>query len=100
MDSTVVKLMIEGGAQREAQHQRLVLRLVGFTPTPNRIPRDRDPRSQPYIGDMEPILLTYRGHIDRYMATPSCASSGTLDFETYRILAVWRRSRCRRRWPK
>jgi HD-GYP domain-containing protein (c-di-GMP phosphodiesterase class II) len=42
-----------------------------------------------YIGDMEPILLSYRGHIDRYMGDGiMCEFGAPLDYETYRILSV------------
>src|SRR5256886_1299189 len=38
---------------------------------------------------MEPILLAYRGHIDRYMGDGiMCEFGAPLDFATYRILAV------------
>src|SRR5206468_3295749 len=64
--------------------------LVGFTTHSEQNPPEVVIRDlNRYIGDMEPILLTYRGHIDRYMGDAiMCEFGAPLDIETYRILSV------------
>jgi HD-GYP domain-containing protein (c-di-GMP phosphodiesterase class II) len=91
MDSTVVKLLIEGGLRNEKRSVSVLFSdLVGFTTHSEQNPPEIVVRDlNRYIGDMEPILLTYRGHIDRYMGDGiMCEFGAPLDFETYRILAV------------
>jgi len=91
MDSTVVKLIIEGGLRNEKRSISVLFSdLVGFTTHSEQNPPEIVIRDlNRYLGDMEPILLNYRGHIDRYMGDGiMCEFGAPLDFETYRILAV------------
>src|SRR3989449_2118441 len=69
MDSSVVKLLIEGRLRNEKRNVSILFSdLVGFTTHSEQNPPEIVIRDlNRYIGDMEPILLTYRGHIDRYM---------------------------------
>ena len=91
MDSSVVKLIIEGRLRNEKRNISVLFSdLVGFTTHSEQNPPEIVVRDlNRYIGDMEPILLAYRGHIDRYMGDGiMCEFGAPLDFETYRILAV------------
>src|SRR5437879_2913704 len=91
MDSSVVKLMIEGRLRNEKRNVSILFSdLVGFTTHSEQNPPEIVIRDlNRYIGDMEPILLAYRGHIDRYMGDGiMCEFGAPLDFATYRILAV------------
>jgi HD-GYP domain-containing protein (c-di-GMP phosphodiesterase class II) len=91
MDSSVVKLIIEGRLRNEKRNVSVLFSdLVGFTSHSEQNPPEIVVRDlNRYIGDMEPILLAYRGHIDRYMGDGiMCEFGAPLDFETYRILSV------------
>ena len=91
MDSSVVKLIIEGRLRNEKRNVSVLFSdLVGFTTHSEQNPPEVVIRDlNRYIGDMEPILLTYRGHIDRYMGDAiMCEFGAPLDIETYRILSV------------
>src|SRR5712692_8175069 len=91
MDSSVVKLIIEGRLRNEKRNVSILFSdLVGFTTHSEQNPPEVVIRDlNRYIGDMEPILLTYRGHIDRYMGDAiMCEFGAPLDIETYRILSV------------
>jgi len=91
MDSSVVKLMIEGRLRNEKRNVSVLFSdLVGFTTHSEQNPPEIVIRDlNRYIGDMEPILLSYRGHIDRYMGDGiMCEFGAPLDYETYRILSV------------
>jgi HD-GYP domain-containing protein (c-di-GMP phosphodiesterase class II) len=91
MDSSVVKLMIEGRLRNEKRNVSVLFSdLVGFTTHSEQNPPEIVIRDlNRYIGDMEPILISYRGHIDRYMGDGiMCEFGAPLDYETYRILSV------------
>jgi len=91
MDSSVVKLIIEGRLRNEKRNVSILFSdLVGFTTHSEQNPPEIVIRDlNRYIGDMEPILLSYRGHIDRYMGDGiMCEFGAPLDYETYRILSV------------
>jgi adenylate cyclase len=91
MDSSVVKLLIEGRLRNEKRSVSILFSdLVGFTTHSEQNPPEIVIRDlNRYLGDMEPILLAYRGHIDRYMGDGiMCEFGAPLDYETYRILSV------------
>jgi adenylate cyclase len=91
MDSSVVKLMIEGRLRNEKRNISILFSdLVGFTAYSEELPPEVVIRDlNRYLSDMEPILLTYRGHIDKYMGDGiMCEFGAPLDFETYPLLAV------------
>ncbi len=91
MDSSVVKLIIEGRLRNEKRNVSVLFSdLVGFTTHSEQNPPEIVIRDlNRYIGDMEPILISYRGHIDRYMGDGiMCEFGAPLDYETYRILSV------------
>jgi len=91
MDSSVAKLMIEGRLRNEKRKISLMFSdLVGFTTyseerSPELVIRDLNR----YINDMEPIILDYNGHIDKYMGDGiMCEFGAPVDFDNYRLLAV------------
>ncbi len=91
MDSSVAKLMIEGRLRNEKRSISVMFSdLVGFTTyseekSPELAVRDLNR----YLNDMEPILLNYRGHIDKYLGDGIMAEFGApLDYDNYRLLAV------------
>ena len=91
MDSTVAKLSIEGRLLNEKRHISVLFSdLVGFSGysedrSPEMIIRDLNH----YISHMEPILLSFRGHIDKYTGDGIMVEFGApVDFERYRLLAV------------
>jgi adenylate cyclase len=91
MDSSVVKLIIEGRLRNEKRKVSIVFSdLVGFTNyseerSPEFVVRDLNR----YLNDMEPILLNYHGHIDKYLGDGiMCEFGAPLDYENYRLLAV------------
>jgi adenylate cyclase len=91
MDSSVVKLMIEGRLRNEKRNVSILFSdLVGFTAYSEELPPEVVIRDlNRYLSDMEPILLAYRGHIDKYMGDGiMCEFGAPLDFETYPLLAV------------
>ncbi len=91
MDSSVVKLMIEGRLRNEKRNVSILFSdLVGFTAysedhPPEIVIRDLNR----YLNAIEPILLGYRGHIDKYLGDGIlCEFGAPLDYETYRLLGV------------
>jgi HD-GYP domain-containing protein (c-di-GMP phosphodiesterase class II) len=91
MDSSVVKLLIEGRLRNEKRNVSILFSdLVGFsTYSEGRPPEIVIRYLNRYIADMEPILLAYRGHIDRYMGDAIlCEFGAPLDYATYRLMAV------------
>ena len=91
MDPAVSKLIIEGRLRNEKRNVSILFSdLVGFTTHSEQNPPEIVIRDlNRYIGDMEPILIAYRGHIDRYMGDGiMCEFGAPLDYETYRILSV------------
>jgi HD-GYP domain-containing protein (c-di-GMP phosphodiesterase class II) len=91
MDASVAKLLIAGPLRNEKHNVSVLFSdLVGFTSYSEQNPPEIVIRDlNLYIGDMEPILLVYRGHIDRYMGDGiMCEFGAPLDYETHRILSV------------
>jgi HD-GYP domain-containing protein (c-di-GMP phosphodiesterase class II) len=91
MDSTVVNLMIEGRLRDEKRSVTILISdLRGFTAYSEENPPEVVIRDlNRYFADMEPILLAYRGHIDKYMGDGiMCEFGAPLDFETHRLMAV------------
>ncbi|MGA1870529.1 MAG: HD domain-containing phosphohydrolase [bacterium] len=91
MDPTVVKLIIEGRLRNEKRRVSVMFSdLVGFSSyseerSPELVVRDLNR----YLSDMEPILLNYHGHIDKYMGDGiMCEFGAPVDYENYRLLAV------------
>lgn len=91
MDSSVVKLMIEGRLRNEKRNVSILFSdLVGFTAysedhPPEIVIRDLNR----YLSAIEPILLGYRGHIDKYLGDGIlCEFGAPLDYETHRLLGV------------
>lgn len=91
MDSAVAKLMIEGRLRNEKRAISVMFSdLVDFT----RYSEDRSPEMairdlNRFLNDMEPILLDYRGHIDKYLGDGIMAEFGVpLDFDNYCLMAT------------
>ncbi len=91
MDASVVNLLIEGRLRNEKRNLSVMFSdLVGFTTYSEGLPPEAVIRDlNRYIGDMEPILLNYRGHIDKYMGDGiMCEFGAPLEYETHSLLAV------------
>ncbi|MCX5895453.1 MAG: HD domain-containing protein [Proteobacteria bacterium] len=91
MDSAVVKLLIEGRLRNEKRNVSILFSdLVGFSTYSEQTPPEIVIRDlNRYLADMEPILLTYHGHIDRYMGDGiMCEFGAPHDYATYRLMAV------------
>lgn len=91
MDASVVKLMIEGRLRNDKRNVSILFSdLTEFTTYSEEHPPETVIQElNRFLGDMEPILLAYRGHIDKYMGDGiMCEFGAPLDFETYRLLAV------------
>jgi class 3 adenylate cyclase len=91
MDSSVVNLIIEGRLRNEKRPLSVLFSdLAGFTSYSEEVPPEIVIRDlNRYLGDMEPVLLAYHGHIDKYMGDGiMCEFGAPLDFATYRLLAV------------
>lgn len=91
MDASVVNLLIEGRLRNEKRNLSVMFSdLVGFTTYSEGMPPEAVIRDlNRYIGDMEPILLNYRGHIDKYMGDGiMCEFGAPLEYETHSLLAV------------
>ena len=91
MDSSVVKLLIEGRLRNEKRNVSILFSdLVGFTAysevnPPEIVIRDINR----YFADMEPVLIIYNGHIDHYMGDGIMSEFGApLDYSMYRLMAV------------
>jgi putative nucleotidyltransferase with HDIG domain len=87
----VVNLLIEGRLRNEKRNLSVMFTdLVGFTTYSEGMPPESVIRDlNRYIGDMEPILLNYRGHIDKYMGDGiMCEFGAPLEYETHSLLAV------------
>ncbi|MBW2143690.1 MAG: HD domain-containing protein [Deltaproteobacteria bacterium] len=91
MDATVAKLLIEGRLRNEKRKISIMFSdIAGFTSyseerSPELVIRDLNR----YISDMEPILLDYRGHIDKYLGDGiMCEFGAPIGYDTYRLLAV------------
>lgn len=91
MDSSVVNLMIEGRLRSEKRPMSVLFSdLVGFTTYSERTaPETVVADLNRYLQDMEPVLFTYRGHIDKYMGDGiMCEFGAPLDYPTHRLMAV------------
>lgn len=91
MDASVVNLLIEGRLRNEKRNLSVMFSdLVGFTTYSEGLPPEAVIRDlNRYISDMEPILLNYRGHIDKYMGDGiMCEFGAPLEYETHSLLAV------------
>jgi HD-GYP domain-containing protein (c-di-GMP phosphodiesterase class II) len=91
MDASVAKLIIEGRLRSDKRKISVMFSdLAGFTS----YSEDRSPEAvvkdlNEYLNAMEPILLDYRGHIDKYLGDGIMAEFGApIDYENYRLLAV------------
>jgi HD-GYP domain-containing protein (c-di-GMP phosphodiesterase class II)/class 3 adenylate cyclase len=91
MDASVVNMIIEGRLRNEKRDLSVFFSdLSGFTAYSEQHPPEVVISDlNKYLGDMEPILLSYRGHIDKYMGDGIMAEFGApVEYETYRLLAV------------
>ncbi|HEU4369079.1 MAG TPA: HD domain-containing phosphohydrolase [Methylomirabilota bacterium] len=91
MDASVVNLIIEGRMRTEKRNVAVLFSdLSGFTSysedrPPELVIRDLNR----YLADIEPIILAYRGHIDKYMGDGTmCEFGAPIDSEAYRLQAV------------
>lgn len=91
MDPSVVKLLIEGRLRDEKRRVSVMFSdLVNFTSYSERLNPELVVRDlNHYLSDMEPILFTYRGHIDKYLGDGiMCEFGAPLDYDQYRLMAV------------
>src|SRR4030095_313597 len=91
MDSAVANLIIEGRLRTEKRNVAVMFSdLSGFTNYSEERPPELVIRDlNRYLGDIEPIIMAYRGHIDKYMGDGTmCEFGAPLDSEAYRIQAV------------
>ena len=91
MDAKVAKLLIDGRLRNEKRKISVMFSdLVGFTG----YSEDRSPELvvqdlNNYLNSMEPIMLDYHAHIDKYLGDGiMCEFGAPLDYENYRLLAV------------
>ena len=91
MDAKVAKLLIEGRLRNEKRKISVMFSdLVGFTG----YSEDRSPEVvvqdlNSYLSCMEPVMLDYHAHIDKYLGDGiMCEFGAPLDYENYRLLAV------------
>jgi HD-GYP domain-containing protein (c-di-GMP phosphodiesterase class II) len=91
MDPSVVNLLIEGRLRNEKRNLSIFFSdLVGFSTYSEEKPPEVVIKDlNRYIGDVEPILMAYRGHIDKYMGDGIMVEFGApLEYETHSLLAV------------
>jgi HD-GYP domain-containing protein (c-di-GMP phosphodiesterase class II) len=91
MDASVANLIIEGRLRTEKRNVAVMFSdLSGFTSyTEDRPPELVIRDLNRYLADVEPIIMAYRGHIDKYMGDGTmCEFGAPLDSEAYRIQAV------------
>jgi adenylate cyclase len=91
MDSTVVNLMIEGRLRNEKRMMSVMFAdLVGFTSYSENIqPENVVAELNRYLQDMEPVLLAYHGHIDKYLGDGiMCEFGAPQEFLMHRLMAV------------
>jgi len=91
MDAQVAKLLIEGRLRSEKRKISVMFSdLVGFTG----YSEDRSPEIvvqdlNNYLNCMEPVMLDYHAHIDKYLGDGiMCEFGAPRDYENYRLLAV------------
>jgi adenylate cyclase len=91
MDASVANLIIEGRLRTEKRNVAVMFSdLSGFTSyTEDRPPELVIRDLNRYLADVEPIIMAYRGHIDKYMGDGTMVEFGAPhDSEAYRIQAV------------
>ncbi len=91
MDSAVVNLMIEGRLRNEKRLMSVMfVDLVGFTTySENTQPENVVADLNRYLQDMEPVMLAYHGHIDKYMGDGiMCEFGAPQEFAMHRLMAV------------
>jgi HD-GYP domain-containing protein (c-di-GMP phosphodiesterase class II) len=91
MDASVANLLIEGRLRTEKRNVAVMFSdLSGFTSYSEERPPELVIRDlNRYLADIEPIILAYRGHIDKYMGDGTmCEFGAPLDSEAYRLQAV------------
>ena len=91
MDASVANLIIEGRLRTEKRNVAVMFSdLSGFTSYSEERPPELVIRDlNRYLADVEPIIMAYRGHIDKYMGDGTmCEFGAPLDSEAYRIQAV------------
>ncbi|MFM8552086.1 MAG: HD domain-containing phosphohydrolase [Nitrospiraceae bacterium] len=91
MDFSVVNMIIEGRLRNEKRTVSIMFTdLAGFSSYSEEKPPEVVIRElNRFIGDMEPLLMAYRGHIDKYMGDGiMCEFGAPLECETHRLLAV------------
>jgi len=91
MDSAVVNLMIEGRLRNEKRMMSIMfVDLVGFTSYSENIqPENVVADLNRYLQDMEPVMLAYHGHIDKYMGDGiMCEFGAPQEFAMHRLMAV------------
>ena len=84
MDPSVVNLLIEGRLRNEKRNLSVFFSdLVGFSTYSEEKPPEVVIKDlNRYIGDMEPILINFRGHIDKYMGDGiMCEFGAPLEYE-------------------
>src|SRR4029453_15632561 len=84
MDSAVANLIIEGRLRTEKRNVAVMFSgLSGFTNYSEERPPELVIRDlNRYLGDIEPIIMAYRGHIDKYMGDGTmCEFGAPLDSE-------------------
>src|SRR5262249_56917328 len=90
-NSSVVNMIIEGRLRNEKRNVSVFFSdLSGFTTYSEQHPPEVVISDlNRYLGDMEPVLLAYHGHIDKYMGDGIMAEFGApAEYETNRLLAV------------
>ena len=91
MDSVVANLIIEDRLRNEKRPVSILFSdLVSFTPYAEENPPEVVIRDlNRFLSDIEPVLLAYHGHIDKYMGDGIMSEFGApLDFDTHALLAV------------
>src|SRR5262249_54556305 len=91
MDSSVAKLVIEGRLRDEKREVCVMFAdIVGFTTySEDHPPEIVVGELNRYLRGVEPILLSYRGHIDKYMGDAiMCEFGAPEDYEMYRLHGV------------
>ncbi len=91
MDSSVIKLLLEGRLRNEKRTVSILFSdLVNFSAYSEDTPPEvviRDVNN--YLAEMEPILFSYNGHIDRYMGDGiMCEFGAPVDYSMYRLMSV------------
>jgi HD-GYP domain-containing protein (c-di-GMP phosphodiesterase class II) len=91
MDSSVANLIIEGRLRNEKREISVLFGdIAGFTAYSEEHPPEVViGELNRYLSDSEPIILRYRGHIDKYMGDGiMCEFGAPIDFETSALSAV------------